>query len=475
MPQRPHVAYIAWGFPPSRSGGTYRQLATANALAAEGWSVTVVTVDRRAFTEITGADLSLEERVDPRVKVLRTRFDWPLRNSDRSTWPLARRIRPGLWRKARVAYEKAVFPEVGYSEWLRTLRAALTDLHRRRPLDLVLATGNPHVAFAAAHRLHRATGVPYVIDYRDAWLLDVFSGRQLYPDRSRPARWERRLMGAAAQAWFINQDILDWHADRYPHAADRFRLVPNGWDPELARCGPGAATQAGAAAVDDAVAAPAGDAGALAVGDVGAGAVAVGDGATRPLTFGYLGTMSGNAPMPEVVAGWRTAKAKGLIPSDAVLKLGGYLGYFGAKPDPARDPVAAAILGAAADGVDFVGRVDKTAVGCFYDSLDALVLPIRAGRYVTSGKVYEYAATGKPIISLHASETGSSRVLAGYPLWALSGALDADAIAAAFGRGADLARSLTPSQRAAALAFGQRFTRQRQLGPAVAGLKDLLG
>ncbi|MDR2564592.1 MAG: glycosyltransferase [Bifidobacteriaceae bacterium] len=445
----PHVVYIAWGFPPSRSGGTYRQLATANALAAEGWSVSVVTVDRTAFTKITGADLSLEERVDPRVRVLRTRFAWPLRNGDRSTWSLARRLRPGLWRKVRAAYEKAVFPEVGYAEWLKTLRLALADVHRRHPIDLVLATGNPHVAFAAAHQFHRATGVPYVIDYRDAWLLGVFDGEQIYPDRSRPARWERRLMDTAAQAWFINQDILDWHAARYTHAASRFRRVPNGWDPELL-------------ALDDSQAADAVRPGS----SLSPGA--------RPLTFGYLGTISANAPMPEAIAGWRAAKERGLIPRDAVLKLGGYLGYFGAQPDPARDPVAAAVLGAAADGVEFVGRVDKAQVGAFYAGLDALVLPIRAGRYVTSGKVYEYVATGKPVVSLHSAEAGASRVLDGYPLWALSGGLDVDAVAAAFGRGAELVRGLTPADAAEALAFGQRFSRQRQLGPAIAGLKDLL-
>ncbi|MDR0594776.1 MAG: glycosyltransferase [Bifidobacteriaceae bacterium] len=450
MPPRPHVAYIAWAFPPSRAGGAYRQLATANALAAAGWRVTVVTVERRVFTEVTGADESLEARVDPRVQVLRTPFDWPLRNQDRSTWPRRRRIWPAAWQKSRVAYERAIFPEVGYATWLATLRAALDQLHRRQPIDLALATGNPHVAFAAAHHLHRAHGLPYVIDYRDAWLLNVFNGRQQHSDRSRPARWERRLMGSAAQAWFINQDILDWHAERYPAAAERFRLVPNGWDPELL-------------ALDDAAAA---------VPSPGPSSGSGSDG--RPLTFGYLGTMSANAPMPEVVEGWRAAKRRGLLPPDAVLRLGGYLGYFGGPPDLAKDPVAAAVLGAAEAGVEYVGPVGKTAVGSFYAALDALVLPIKAGRHVTSGKVYEYVATGKPVVSIHPPEAGASRVLEGYPLWVPVAALTADESAAAFGRAAALVRDLTGDQTAAAREFGRRFTRQRQLAPAVAGLRELL-
>ncbi|MDR1119137.1 MAG: glycosyltransferase, partial [Bifidobacteriaceae bacterium] len=229
----PHVVYIAWGFPPSRSGGAYRQLATANALAAAGWDVTVLTVDRTVFTQITGADLSLEERIDPRVEVVRTPFPWPLRNPDRSTWSLPHRALPRVWRKCRIAAELALFPEPHYSPWLRPLGRALREVERRQHVDLVLASGNPHVAFAAAYGLHRSTGVPYVLDYRDAWLLDVFTGRQAYPDWGRRARWERRVMGRAAQAWFVNGAIRDWHAARYPDLADRFLVVPNGWDPDL--------------------------------------------------------------------------------------------------------------------------------------------------------------------------------------------------------------------------------------------------
>ncbi|MDR1188926.1 MAG: hypothetical protein LBK95_16010, partial [Bifidobacteriaceae bacterium] len=329
------------------------------------------------------------------------------------------------------------------------------------------------------------------MEYRDAWLLDVFTGRQAYSDRSRPARLERRFIAAAAQTWFINQDILDWHAARYPAVADRFRLVPNGWDPELLGLnlddaagsdhpdGPGSD---GSGSDGPGSAGPGcGQPGSARSGSDRHGSVGVGPGGLaaigsrgQPLTFGYLGTISANAPMPEVVAGWRAAKAAGLLPPDSVLKLGGYLGYFGGSPDPSRDPVAAAVLGAEADGVEYVGPVDKAAVGAFYGSLDALVLPIKAGRYVTSGKVYEYIATGKPIVSIHPPEAGASRVLEGYPLWAPVADMTADQAATAFGKGADLVRGLTPELTAEALAFGERFTRQRQLGPAIDGLANLL-
>ncbi|MDR1826040.1 MAG: glycosyltransferase [Bifidobacteriaceae bacterium] len=446
---QPHLAYIAWGFPPSRSGGTYRQLATANTFAAAGWRVTVITVNREVFTQITGADTSLEERIDPRIEVIRTRFPWPLRNPDRATWSLPHRALPRVWHKARVAFELAVFPEVHYATWLRTVYRALRHLARQTPVDLVIASGNPFVGFAAAHRFWRRTKVPYVLDYRDAWILDQFTGRQRFGDQDRRAKLERRFVADAAQVWFVNQGTLEWHAARYPAAAERMRVVANGWDPGLS-----------AAAVPDAASVPQ--------------AANLPDAAPHPLTFGYLGTISVKVPIKELVEGWRLAKADRLLPADARLVIAGYLGYFGGRPDRASQPTADLLAAAGPDGVEFIGPVPKAQVAGFYEDLDGLVLAIDAGRYVTTGKVFEYVATGKPIVSVHPPEAAASDVLRGYSLWAPVDELTPKAVATALGRAAALARGLTPAQTKAALEHAQAFRRDRQLAPVVKELTELV-
>ena len=71
--RRPHLLYVAWGYPPCRAGGVYRALATPNAFAAAGWDVTVLTVHRETFHRYTGADDALEELIDPRITVVRPR------------------------------------------------------------------------------------------------------------------------------------------------------------------------------------------------------------------------------------------------------------------------------------------------------------------------------------------------------------------------------------------------------------------
>ena len=441
---KPHLAYIAWSFPPSRAGGAYRQLATANAFAKAGWRVTVITVEREVFIKITGADTSLEAQIDPSIEVIRTRFPWPLRNGDRTTWSLFHKVAPKLWRKWRMAAELLVYPEVGYATWLPTVKRALKRVHKQAKIDLVLATGVPYTSFGAAHRFAKRRGVPYVLDDRDAFTLNVFTGEPLYAPSSR--RWgiERRQLAGATQAWYVNQGILDWYTGRYPEAAQRMRRVANGWDRALLDLASAPQTSGAAAP-------------------------------KRPLTFGYLGTISGMVPVTEMLEGWRQAKADGLIPADAVLKVAGYIGYFGARPNPNRDPIAAMVWRAKDDGVEVVGPVPKTEVGEFYHSVDVNVLAIGGGKYVTSGKVFEYMATAKPIVSIHPPGAGASQVLDGYPLWVPIEAVTGPHVAKAFGQAALMVADVTPDQQAAASQFAAKYERQNQLAGPVAELTEQFG
>lgn len=430
MPQRPHLLYLAWGFPPSRAGGVYRALATVNAFAAAGWRVTVVTAERSVFERHTGVDPSLEARVDPVVRVVRIPFDWPAQSADIRGYSLARVAVPPLWSRARRRLDRWAFPEASYGPWRAPLSEAARGVHAQDPVDLVVATANPHVTFAAAYDLHRSAGVPFVMDYRDAWRLDVFSGAELAGARSREGRWERRLIDAAHQVWFVNEPIRAWHATTYPEAADRMRVVANGWDPDL---------------LDVAPPAPAGD---------------------GPLRFAYLGTVTPKVPVAELVAGWRLALADGRVPPGSTLTVAGHLGYFAV---PQRG-LAEALADGADAGVRFVGPVPKGEVSAFYAEADVLVLALGTGRYVTSGKVFEYVATGRPIVAVHGTDNASSDVLAEHPLTAMVTDVSPPAVADALARGAALARSVDEDGRAAVAELAVRYRRSEQLSPPIEDL-----
>jgi len=426
-----HLLYLAWGFPPSRAGGVYRALATVNAFAAAGWDVTVVTATRDTFERYTGADPSLEEQVDDRVVVRRIPFDWPAQDTDVRRYGALRVALPPVWARLRRLADELPFPEPSYGPWRRPLAAAARAVHDEHRVDLTLATANPHVTFAAAHDLFRSAGVPYVMDYRDAWTLDVFSGRTTTRARSRVSRWQSRLLADAREVWFVNRPLRDWHAARFPAVAERMQVVENGWDPALLPP---------------------------------VGPPSPHDGGPR---FAYLGTVTPKVPLAELLAGWRLARADGRLPAGATLTLGGHLGYFTVP----QGPLAEALADAAADGVRYVGPVAKAQVADFYADADVLVLALGSGRYVTSGKVYEYVATRRPVVAVHDPANATTDVLADHPLVARVAAVTPDEVARALAEGAALAARATPDDEARLDALADRLRRDRQLAPRVAALR----
>lgn len=429
--RRPHLLYVAWGFPPARSGGVYRALATANAFALAGWDVTVLTVDRDALDRYTGLDPSLEGRVEAGVSIERLPFSWPQRDTDIRRFSRLRAYAPRAWRTRDRRRDAAAFPEPTYGRWRPILEQAAVRVHRAKPVDLVVATANPNVDFMGAWSLHRRDRVPYVMDYRDAWLLDVFSGGMLHPEDSEAARLERQLVEHAREVWFVNEPIREWHADRYPTAAARMHVVSNGFEPDLL-------TLPGTRPVDP----------------------------ERPLTFGYLGTLTARVPLAELIAGWRWARERDALAAQGRVRIHGYLGFY-ATPD-------ASLLELVESGVDadvrYAGPVAKGGVAAAYASFDVLLLAIGAGRYVTSGKVFEYMATGLPIVSVHDAGNAASDVLRGYPLWFPAADLTAEAVGDALVRAAHAARTADEATRAAALSHATAFARDLQLRPRVEAL-----
>ncbi len=427
------MLFVVWGFPPCRGSGVYRALATANGFAENGWDVTVLTCEREVFFRYTGADPALEPLVDPRINVVRVPFAWPALDADVSHYSPFRALTPRLWAKSRVRRDVVPFPERGYGPWRGQLEQAAERIHQASPVDLTVYTANPNVTGTAAWYLHSRHAVPYVIDYRDAWSLNVFTGARVVKPNSRAGRWERRLMASAREVWFVNEPLRAWHAEVYPATGDRMHVVSNGYDAEFAPEPAGAAPD------------PA-------------------DG----LTFGYLGTVAGQVPLVPFVEGWRLARKRSDLMARSRAEFHGYLGHY-----QAPNPVMQSAIESAADvDVSYAGPVSKTRVRQVYAGFDVCLLVLGTGRYVTSGKVFEYLATGLPVVSVHDPGNAASDVLREYPLWFPIADLTPEAIADALIAASDAAVTVTAETRQAAVTYAEQFRRDRQLQPRVTALRD---
>lgn len=428
---RGHLLYTAWSFPPSRAGGVYRALATVNAFADAGWDVTVLTVPRSIFIDSTGADLRLEEQVRDGVSVVRVEPNVPAYQNDIGRWPWARARHPELFKLADLRRDYRHFPEPNYGRWRPALEAAAERIHRGRQVDLAIGTANPHVDFVPGWHLNRRFGVPYVMDYRDAWQLDVFTGKKLVTALPSVDRWEARLMASAAEIWFVNDAIRGWHVAAHPESSERMHVVANGFDEY------GSPLTVPVRAERDA-----------------------------GLVFGYIGTITDKVPFRELVDGWEIARARGGLISSARLILRGYLGHFGTVSDRLQQDLDRA----RALGITYGGPVSKADIVDAYSGFDALVLALGTGRYVTSGKVYEYAATGMPVAAIHDPGNAATDVLRGSSVHVPIRSITAQAVAEALEETARLALSQTAQERASAQRWAAGYSRTAQLTPRITAL-----
>jgi glycosyltransferase involved in cell wall biosynthesis len=432
---RPRVLYLSFYFPPSRASGVFRARATANHLVEAGWDVTVHTAPREFFEHYLdgAADPALEATVDPRIKVVRPGMNMHHFENDVRRFGFLRRNFPMVSHATYYGLQSKVFQE-HYLGWIPGVVKAAVAEHVRQPFDVVVATGNPFVSFAAARLLGKMFRIPYVVDFRDAWTFNQFTEQVRFPEGGRMMRWEHKVLQDAAEIVFVNNGMRQWYRDRYPFAADRMTVVPNGWEPEL----------------------------------LGRPEFREPD-QLQPLRFSYLGTVTSYLPLDVLFAGWRLARTHPLL-TGAELNIHGHLGFFPGDVAPLQDRIEAE----ADAGVHYRGAFSKTEAADVYAHTDGLVFCVPGAKYVTSGKVFEYMANGKPIVSVHEPDIAAVDVLQGYPLWFSGRKLDADNVASSFIAAAKAARDLDRPTFEAALKQADAYTREATLTPWENRLRGLV-
>jgi hypothetical protein len=435
----PHLIYLAWGFPPAAKSCTYRMLATANSFVRAGWDVTVITLSEQAWVREHGLDLSLVDLVDPRIEIVRLPLFRDDLDTDIRSYSRMRAQRPREWLKWHRRRDQVDFPEPVFGRWRKPVTDALFAAHDRKPADLVLTSASPYTFFAPALALHQKEGVPFVLDYRDAWAIDILNDVPAFTPTSRKGRIERDLMDSLTEAWFVNSPIRDAYAALYPEQADRMRVVRNGSDVA-----------------------------------VGTDRIPLrGPDVEHGLTFGYLGTITFNPARTRAICeAWVEARSRDPLLARSRLEIRGHTGAGAARGTNAH---ARVIHEYAEHGVLLDGPVAKGDTAAVYSSWDVLVLCLVGGRYVTSGKVYDYVSTGLPVMSVHERDHAAAEILGDYPLWVPNASLEVHDIADAFVRSAEMAVQATPEQREAARAYATRYERYAQIQPAVDRLSARFG
>lgn len=167
------VLIIAYYWPPSGGSGVQRWVKFCKYLVEEGWSPVVYAPSNAAYPFL---DPTFEAEVPPAVEVIRRPIREPYAaykklmgkaagrevteiSSGKKTW----KQRLSLWIRANLFVPD---PRVG---WVTPSVRFLEQYLKEHPVDVMVTTGPPHSVHLIGLRLKKATGIPWIPDFRDPW------------------------------------------------------------------------------------------------------------------------------------------------------------------------------------------------------------------------------------------------------------------------------------------------------------------
>jgi len=108
------------------------------------------------------------------------------------------------------------------------------EIFRNDGVDLIFSTSPPFSSNIIAYLLHRLTGKPFILDYRDDWVGNKFyekSGEHLCSSLEK--RLEYMLIRSAAKVITSTCESIDLFKDKYPKIDNnKYQCISNGYDPE---------------------------------------------------------------------------------------------------------------------------------------------------------------------------------------------------------------------------------------------------
>jgi glycosyltransferase involved in cell wall biosynthesis len=195
------VLLICMHFPPSAASGAFRMLGFVRHLPAHGWSPVVVAGTDVPFEP---TDVALQGDVPPHTPIYYVPYP------------------AGYWMRAARRAMRLSRTLGRHATWCYAARTACEAAIKLHAPDVILTSGPPHSVHLLGRWLKRRHGIPLVTDYRDPW---IARGRH-------PVRPLQRNVMRAADGIIANAPLaLEQMATRYPDAASRMTVIPNGFDP----------------------------------------------------------------------------------------------------------------------------------------------------------------------------------------------------------------------------------------------------
>ncbi len=234
-------------FPPAGGIAVQRALSFARYLPEAGVDVEVLTARNPAVPVI---DPGLLDKVPPQVRIHRTftpeisfamrQRIWRLMSGGKKNGAqpaaAAKKAAPPGGKKGLAQIARSILTPDPEVVWVPFARHAAVRLLKERPFDAVMTTAPPFSTLMVGTYLKkRFPHIRLISDFRDEWLnfyLNTFDFHSSPSIRKKAAGIEREVADQSDLILSVTPGIVAELQGRYPHLpASRFACIPNGYDP----------------------------------------------------------------------------------------------------------------------------------------------------------------------------------------------------------------------------------------------------
>jgi hypothetical protein len=229
------VLIITYYWPPSGGSGVQRWVKFAKYLPEEGWQPVIYTPEN---PELKATDRTLEAEIPPEAEIVKTHITEPYEiyrklmgkgNSGDEVNPINGGRKS--WKQKLSLFVRGNFfipdPRV---MWVRPSVRFLKKYLKDHPVDAIVTTGPPHSMHLIGLRLSKATGIPWLADFRDAWT-KIFYYKHLGLTRKADEKQHELEKAVLDNASIVVAVSPFEQRDFQSMTNNKVRLMTNGFDP----------------------------------------------------------------------------------------------------------------------------------------------------------------------------------------------------------------------------------------------------
>ena len=231
------VLIITYYWPPSGGSGVQRWLKMSKYLPENGWQPVIYTAED---AEYPVEDQSLEQDVAPEAEIIRRPIVEPY-----TFYKKFLGIKKG--EKVKAGFINEGTKKAGWKEnvsvwlrgnlfipdarcwWIKPSVRYLKNYLKEHPVDAIISTGPPHSMHLIAKALHIKFNIPWIADFRDPWTdIDFYKDLKLtrYADHKHH-RLEKQVLTEATKVVTVSWDCA---RGLESHGAKNVVVITNGYD-----------------------------------------------------------------------------------------------------------------------------------------------------------------------------------------------------------------------------------------------------